>query len=141
MAKRAGHGRSQRQLRVGELVRKALSDILRNGEIHHPDVADASITVTEVRLSPDLRNATVFVLPLGGRNAEAALEGLRQCSAFLRGRLAREVELRYAPGLSFLLDESFDQAERVEALLEGAAGAGADSDPGGNGDGEGETPD
>ncbi len=130
MTKRARHGSSQRQLRVGELVRKGLSDILRSGEIRHPDVADASITVTEVRLSPDLRNATVFVLPLGGRNAEAVLEGLGHCTPFLRGRLAREVELRYAPALSFLLDDSFDQAERVEALLARTAG-----------EGEGETPD
>ncbi len=134
MPKRARHGSSQRQLRVGELVRKALSDILRGDEIRHPDVAEASITVTEVRLSPDLRNATVFVLPLGGKNAEAVLEGLGLCVPFLRGRLAREVELRHAPALSFLLDDSFDQAERVEALLE-ATGDISDDDE------DGETPD
>ncbi len=134
MTKKARHGSSQRQLRVGELVRKGLSDILRSGEIRHPDVADASITVTEVRLSPDLRNATVFVLPLGGRNAEPALEGLRLCAPYLRGRLAREVELRYAPALSFLLDDSFDQAGRVEALLEKVIDLS-------DGDGNGEPPD
>lgn len=134
MTKRARHGSSQRQLRVGELVRKGLSDILRDGDIRHPDVAGASITVTEVRLSPDLRNATVFVLPLGGRNSEPVLEGLRLCAPFLRGRLARKVELRYAPALSFLLDESFDQAGRVEALLDKVV----DLSEGG---GEGEPPD
>ncbi len=134
MPKRARHGSSQRQLRVGELVRKGLSDILRGDEIRNPDVAEASITVTEVRLSPDLRNATVFVLPLGGKNAEAVLEGLGLCAPFLRGRLAREVELRHAPALSFLLDDSFDQAERVEALLE-ATGDISDDDE------DGETPD
>ena len=134
MAKRARHGSSQRQLRVGELVRKGLSEVLRGGDIHHPDVAGASITVTEVRLSSDLRNATVFVLPLGGKNAEAVLEGLDLCAPFLRGRLAREVELRPAPVLSFLLDDSFDQAERVEALLA------ATGDINGAGE-DGETPD
>lgn len=134
MAKRARHGSSQRQLRVGELVRKALSDILRGDEIRHPDVAEASITVTEVRLTPDLRNATVFVLPLGGKNAEAVLEGLGLCTPFLRGRLAREVDLRHSPVLSFLLDDSFDQAERVEALLEATGDISADGD-------DGETPD
>ncbi len=131
MTKRARHGSSQRQLRVGELVRKALSDILRGGDIRHPDVAGASITVTEVRLSADLRNATVFVLPLGGRNAEPVLKGLRLCAPFLRGRLGREVELRFSPALSFLLDESFDQARRVEALLEKVM----DLSEGGDGDG------
>ncbi len=134
MTKRARHGSSQRQLRVGELVRKGLSDILRGGEIHHPDVAEASITVTEVRLSPDLRNATVFVFPLGGKNAKAVLEGLGLCAPFLRGRLAREVELRHAPALSFLLDDSFDQAERVEALLARTGDINGVA-------GEGETPD
>ncbi len=132
MTKRARHGSSQRQLRVGELVRKALSEILRGADIRHPDVAGASITVTEVRLSADLQNATVFVLPLGGKNAEPALEGLRICAPYLRGRLAREVDLRYAPALSFLLDESFDQAARVEALLEKVV----DLSEGGDGDGE-----
>ena len=116
MTKRVRHGASQRQLRVGELVRKGLSDILRSGEIRHPDVADASITVTEVRLSPDLRNATVFVIPLGGKNAEAVLEGLGLCTPFLRGRLAREVELRHAPALSFLPRERHHPANNSGAL-------------------------
>ncbi len=117
MNKRAQQGTNQRQLRVGELMRKGLSDILRSGEVHHPDLTDASITVTEVRVSPDLRSAIAFVLPLGGENVEAVLEGLQQCAPFLRGRLGRELELRYAPTLTFVRDHSFDQAERVEALL------------------------
>lgn len=134
MPKRARHGTSQRQLRVGELVRKGLSDILRASDIRHPDVAGASITVTEVRLNPDLRHATVFVFPLGGENADAVLEGLSVCAPFLRGRLAREVELRHSPTLSFLLDDSFDQAARVEALLAATGDISADED-------DGETPD
>ena len=117
MTKRAQRGTNQRQLRVGELMRKGLSDILRSGEVRHPDLTDASITVTEVRVSPDLRSATAFVLPLGGENAEAVLEGLQQCAPYLRGRLGRELELRYAPELTFVRDDSFDQAEHLETLL------------------------
>ena len=117
MNKRAQQGANQRQLRVGELMRKGLSDILHSGEVHHADLTDASITVTEVRVSSDLRSAVAFVLPLGGENAEAVLEGLQQCAPYLRGRLGRALELRYAPTLTFVQDDSFDQAERVEALL------------------------
>ncbi len=122
MTKQAQRGTNQRQLRVGELMRKGLSDILRGGEVRHPDLTDASITVTEVRVSPDLRSATAFVLPLGGENAEAVLEGLQQCAPYLRGRLGRELELRYAPALTFVRDASFDQAEHLETLLSRLSG-------------------
>jgi ribosome-binding factor A len=110
-------GSSQRQLRVGEELRHSVSSILRQGVCRDPALRDASIAVTEVRVSRDLRNATVFVMPLGGANAAQVLIGLQRSSAFLRRCLARDVTLRYAPNLAFMLDGSFDQAERIAALL------------------------
>ena len=98
-------------------MRHAVSSILRQGACRDPTLRDASIAVTEVRVSRDLRNATVFVMPLGGANAAQVLVGLQRSSAFLRRCLARDVTLRYAPSLSFTLDVSFDQAERIAALL------------------------
>jgi ribosome-binding factor A len=113
----AERGSSQRQLRVGEELRHAVSSILRQGACRDPALRDASIAVTEVRVSRDLRNATIFVMPLGGANASQVLVGLRRSSAFLRRCVARDVTLRYAPNLVFTLDGSFDQAERIAALL------------------------
>jgi ribosome-binding factor A len=110
-------GSSQRQLRVGEELRHAVSSILRQGACRDPVLRDASIAVTEVRVSRDLRNATIFVMPLGGANATQVLVGLRRSSAFLRRCVARNVTLRYAPNLMFTLDGSFDQAEQIAALL------------------------
>jgi ribosome-binding factor A len=107
----------QRRLRVGEELRHALSGILRRGECRDPALRDASIAVTEVRLSPDLRNATVFVMPLGGANATAIVAGLKRSMPFLKRVVAREVVLRYTPDLTFELDLSFDQADRIAALL------------------------
>jgi ribosome-binding factor A len=98
-------------------LRHALSAILRDGECRDPALQDASITVTEVRLSPDLRNASVFVMPLGGINAGAAVAGLERCAGFLRARVARDVKLRFAPQLAFTLDPSFDEAARIGRLL------------------------
>jgi ribosome-binding factor A len=109
--------RSQRQRRIGEALRHALSAILRDGECRDPALQDASITVTEVQISPDLRNASAFVMPLGGANAAAVMAGLERCAGFLKGRLAREVPLRVAPSLSFTLDPAFDQAARINRLL------------------------
>jgi len=106
-----------RRLRVGEELRHAVSNILRQGACRDPALQDASIAVTEVRVSPDLRNATVFVMPLGGANATQVVTGLQRSSAFLRRLVAREVMLRYAPNLVFTLDDTFDQAERIAALL------------------------
>jgi ribosome-binding factor A len=114
---REGRNTSQRQRRVGEALRHALAAILRAGECRDPALEDASITVTEVRMSPDLREASVFVMPLGGRNAAASLEGLERSSGFLRNRLARAVPLRLAPRLTFVLDASFDAAARIGRLL------------------------
>jgi ribosome-binding factor A len=108
---------TQRRLRVGEELRHALSGILRRGECRDPALRDASVAVTEVRLGSDLRNATVFVMPLGGANATEILGGLKRSSAFLKRRVARAVVLRYTPNLMFELDLSFDQADRITALL------------------------
>ena len=110
-------GPSQRRLRVGEEVRHALARVLREGECRDPAFASASITVTEVRMSPDLRNATAFVMPLAGANASEILAALKRCAGFLKGLIAREVALRNAPNLVFALDESFDQAERIRRVL------------------------
>lgn len=110
-------GTGQRQLRVGEELRHALSKVLREGESRDPVLSNASITVTEVRMSADLRNAMVFVMPLAGANAAKILAALKRGSAFLKGLAAREVALRNTPNLAFALDESFDHADRISALL------------------------
>ncbi len=108
---------SQRQLRVGEELRHALARILERGEIRDADVAGRGVTVTEVSVSPDLRQATVFVVPLGGGEAGPLLAGLTRVRPFLRRRLAQEVRLRVVPELSFEADTSFDRAERIDQLL------------------------
>jgi ribosome-binding factor A len=110
-------GRTQRQLRVGEELRHALAQLLRPGELRDPALSDASVTVTEVQVSPDLRSATAFVMPLGGANAADIIAGLRRGSPFLRGRIARLVRLRRVPNLAFMLDNAFDSAARIAALL------------------------
>lgn len=110
-------GRSQRRLRVGEALRHALAQMLREGECRDPALLDVAVTVTEVSLSPDLRNACAFVMPLGGAQAEEIVAALQRCAPFLRGRLGREVSLRHAPQLSFALDRSFEHAEQIALLL------------------------
>src|ERR1700731_262098 len=110
-------GRSQRQLRVGEEVRHALARLLRPGELRDPALHDANVTVTEVQLSPDLRNAIAFVMPLGGANAADIIAGLRRSAPFLKGRVAQAVRLRRVPNLTFALDNAFDSAERIATLL------------------------
>jgi ribosome-binding factor A len=110
-------GRSQRQLRVGEELRHVLARLLRPGELSDPTLFDANITVTEVQLSPDLRNATVFVMPLGGANATDIVAGLRRSAPHLKGQVARLVRLRHVPNLSFALDSAFDNAARITSLL------------------------
>ena len=107
----------QRQLRVGEELRHALSRILARRELRDPALQDVTVTVTEVRMSPDLRNATAFVMPLAGAHAADVITGLRRGAAFLRGQIAREVPLRYTPGLAFELDTSFDHANRINEIL------------------------
>lgn len=113
----SGIARSQRQLRVGEAIRHALSETLTRGHLRDPELQGASITVTEVRVSPDLRNATAFVLPLGGRHGDAVVAALDRAAAYLRREVAHQVRLRYAPELRFHLDTSFDQASRIETIL------------------------
>jgi len=107
----------QRQLRVGEELRHLLAELLRPGELRDPALHAANITVTEVRLSPDLRNATAFVMPLGGANAEEIMAGLRRSAPFLKSRIARMVELRHMPNITFALDNAFESAARISALL------------------------
>ncbi len=94
-----------------------LAHIFRRGGLRDPALQDISLTVSEVRVAPDLKHATVFVMPLGGRNAAEALAGLRRGASYLRTELARAVKLRVAPTLAFELDASFDEASRIEALL------------------------
>lgn len=113
---RKGKAPSQRQLRVGEEIRHALSEIVRRAEFRDTELANITITVTEVRVSPDLRNATVFVLPLEGA-AEPMVAGLNRASAYLRGQLGRAIHLKYLPALSFVFDKSFDEASRIESIM------------------------
>lgn len=108
---------SVRLLRVAENIRHALADILRREDIDDADLAGVSVTVSEVRVSPDLRNATVFVSPLGGQDEAVVVKALNRHSGYIRGHLAKRVELKYLPRLKFTADESYDEAGRIEALL------------------------
>ena len=124
MARRRDHDHSpgpraasQRQLRVGEELRHALAQLLRPGELRDPALRDANITVTEVQVSPDLRNATAFVMPLAGTKSGEIMSGLKRSAPFLKARLARMVELRRAPNIAFAFDTAFDRAARIAALL------------------------
>ncbi len=107
----------QRGLRVGELIRHALAESLQRGDIHDPAFEGVIITVPEVRMSPDLKNATVFIVPLGGKDGDAIIKAFDRNSKYLRGVIAKKVNLRYAPTLRFRLDESFDEGARIDALL------------------------
>ncbi len=116
----AGHrdnGPSQRQLRVGEMLRHALSQILLRGEIRDDDLVGVSVTVTQVKPSPDMRHATVFVEPLGGRNAKAIVAALNRHKAFLRGEMGHMIALKFTPELRFVEDTSFAETEKIETLL------------------------
>lgn len=120
MSKRAiesTQGPSQRQLRVGELIRRALAEILARGDIHDPDLAHVSITVGEVRTTPDLRLAHVYVLPLGGANADNVIEALNRNKSWLRRAVNRSVRLKYSPDLKFVCDQTFDQMDETQRLL------------------------
>lgn len=108
---------TQRQLRVGEELRHALAQLLRPGELRDPALQEASVTVTEVRMSPDLRNATAFVMPLAGGNADAVMAGLERSAGFLKARIGRNLGLRYTPNLVFAFDRAFESAERIATLL------------------------
>lgn len=113
----SGSGPSQRQLRVGELIRRTLSDVLARGDIHDPDLNRLSITVGEVRTSPDLKIATAFVLPLGGKDATEALECLRRNKGELRRAVSKALTLKFAPDLRFEMDRTFDRMDETRRLL------------------------
>ncbi len=120
MVRREAKAPSQRQLRVGEEIRHALAWALERGEVRDPAVIGVPITVTEVRISPDLKNATAFIVPLGGGDEEtvqAIVDGLNRASAFLRRMVISQVQLRAVPRLNFIPDVSFDQASEIDALL------------------------
>ena len=110
-------GPSQRQLRAGELIRHALAEILARGEVHDPVIEKHTITVPEVRLTPDLRLATIYVMPLGGRDTGEVLDALERNKRFLRGELAHRINMKFAPEIRFRLDERFDEADRIDKLL------------------------
>ena len=112
---------SQRQLRVGEAVRHALAEVLSQGEVHDPVLEGHMITVPEVRMSPDLRLATIYVTPLGGRDEKAVVAALERNKRYLRGVIARKVNLKFAPDIRFRVDERFEEAERIEKLLRSPA--------------------
>lgn len=121
MAKNIHHsstGPTQRQLRVGELIRRTLSHVLARGDIHDPDLNRLSVTVGEVRTTPDLRVATVYVLPLGGKGTDQVLELLERNMHELRRAVARAVSLKYSPELRFVIDETFDQMDETRRLFE-----------------------
>ncbi|MEQ9146280.1 MAG: 30S ribosome-binding factor RbfA [Parvibaculaceae bacterium] len=113
----ASRGPSQRQLRVGELMRAALSEILTRRDVQDPVLQTAIITVSEVRASPDLKNATAYVVPLGHPEPEIVVAALNRAKKFLRGELARAVTLKYMPDITFAADTTFDYAQSVDALL------------------------
>lgn len=112
-----GPGPSQRQLRVGELIRRTLSEVLMRGEIHDPELNRLSITVGEVRTSPDLKIATAFVMPLGGQGAEDVIDLLARNRAELRRIIGRKAGLKFTPDLRFRLDETFDQIDETRRLF------------------------
>jgi ribosome-binding factor A len=110
-------GPTQRQLRVGEMLRHALADVLRRGEIRDPDLAGVSVTITQVKPSPDMRHATVFCEPLGGQNVKPVITALNKHKGFLRGELGRLITMKFTPDLRFVEDESFAEAQKIETIL------------------------
>jgi ribosome-binding factor A len=114
-------GQSQRQMRVGELVPHAIADLMARGEVHDPVIEGHLITVPEVRMSPDLRLATVYVMPLAGRDAEQVVAALDRNKKYMRGEVAHAVNLKFAPDLRFHIDNRFEEAERIDKLLRSPA--------------------
>jgi ribosome-binding factor A len=116
-----GPGPSQRQLRVAEEIRHILAGILMRGELHDPALATVSVTISEVRISPDLKNATAFAIPLGGMKTGApidvVLEALNRAAPYMRSQIGKSLQLRYAPTINFIEDRSFDEAHHIEELL------------------------
>ena len=114
---RDNRGHSQRQLRIGEELRHLLADLLERGNMRDPDLRSASITVTAVDVSPDLRNATAFVMPLGGQDEARLMAAMRRAAPWFRARVGERAGLRYAPEIRFELDRTFDEADRIGVLL------------------------
>ena len=112
-----GPGGSQRQLRVGELVRHAIADMLTRGEVHDPVIEGHLITVPEVRMSPDLKLATIYVMPMGGRDASEVVAAFEKHKKFLRAEIAHRINLKFAPDIRFRKDDRFAEAERIDKLL------------------------
>src|SRR3977135_4250644 len=110
-------GASQRQLRVGEVIRHALADMFTRGEVHDSVIQSHMITIPEVRMSADLRLATIYVMPLGGRGADEVIAALERNKRYLRGEIAHHVNLKFAPDIRFHIDPRFDEADRIEKLL------------------------
>ena len=108
---------SQRQLRVGELVRHAMAEMLARGDVHDPVIEAHLITVPEVRMSPDLRLATVYLMPMGGKDADAVVAAFERHKKFLRAEIAHRINLKFAPDIRFRVDERFAEAERIDRLL------------------------
>jgi len=110
-------GPTQRMLRVGEMVRHKLSELLARGEIHDDVLASHVVTISEVRMSPDLRLATAYIMPLGGKGADAVIAALERHRKYIRGEVAQSLNLRSAPDVRFLFDDTFDEVSRIDALL------------------------
>jgi ribosome-binding factor A len=115
--RKGGAGPSQRQLRVSELIRHALAQMIQRGDIHDDVLASHIITIPEVRLSPDLKLATVYIMPLGGIDEKPVIAALEKHKGHLRSEIAKRVNMKYAPDLRFRRDETFDEAERINTLL------------------------
>jgi ribosome-binding factor A len=114
-------GGSQRQLRVGELVRHAVAEMLIRGDVHDPVIEGHLITVPEVRMSADLRIATIYVMPMGGRDADQVIAAFERHKKFLRAEIAHRINLKFAPDIRFRVDERFAEAERIDKLLRSPA--------------------
>ena len=113
----AGHGPSQRQLRVGEMLRHALAEVLRENEIRDAELEGVSVTITQVKPSPDMRYATVYCEPLGGENAKAVIAALNRHKGFLRGEMGHRIAMKFTPDLRFVEDQSFAEAQKIESIL------------------------
>ena len=108
---------TNRQLRIGEEIRHGLAEVMARQELRDPDLFDITITITEVRVSPDLKNATAFIIPLGGGDDKLILEALKRARPFLRGQIAKKIQLKHVPKLSFKYDDSFDEASHIDLIL------------------------
>lgn len=117
MRRDAGNGPSQRQLRVGEMLRHALADVLRENDVRDPELEGISVTITQVKPSPDMRYATVYCEPLGGKNAKEIVAALNRHKGFLRGEMGHRIAMKFTPDLRFVEDQSFAEAQKIETIL------------------------